>query len=318
LQQAINVAHANGRKIAIAGRSMRASVDIASELGYLKVPPGSMIGTHEVKDLPPADVAILATGSQGEPMAALARMAGHDMKHVSLDSGDTVIISASPVPGNEKSVSRTIDQLFKIGVDVVYDKSAGVHVSGHAAREELRLIQAIVKPRFFIPIHGEYRMLKQHADLAASVGTPIENTFVLENGDVLVIKKGKAAPGGTVTAGAMFVDGLGIGDVGDVVLRDRMRLSRDGVFIVVVGISRKTSDIVIGPDVFSRGFVYPKDTGDLIEQAKESVRTILDECVADDIVDEGLLKMHIRDTLSRFLYKATKRRPMIMPIIIEI
>jgi ribonuclease J len=318
IQQAINVAVANGRKVAVAGRSMKASVEIASELGYLIIPPKSIIGIHEVMDYPSNEVAILATGSQGEPMAALARMASHDLKHIELVPGDTVIISASPVPGNEKSVSRTIDQLFRIGVNVIYEKSAGVHVSGHAASEELRLMLNIVKPKYFIPVHGEYRMLKHHGDLAKSVGIPEDNIFVVENGDVVKFKNGKAKIDGSVSAGAMFVDGLGIGDVGDVVLRDRMRLSRDGIFIVVLGIIRKTSEVVSGPDVFSRGFVYPKDNSELIDQAKDAVKDIVNSCMAEDIVDEGLLKMHVRDSLGKFLYKATKRRPMVMPIIFEL
>jgi ribonuclease J len=318
IQQAINVAFANGRRVAIAGRSMKASVDIASELGYLKIPDSCLIGLHEVNDYPPNEIAILATGSQGEPMAALARLASHDMKHIELVPGDTVIISASPVPGNEKSVARTIDQLFRVGVNVIYEKSAGVHVSGHAAQEELRLILNIVNPRYFIPIHGEYRQLKHHADLAASVGIPAENILLAENGDVIKFKKGKGRIDGSVAAGAMFVDGLGIGDIGDVVLRDRLRLSRDGVFIVVVGIAGKRGEIISGPDVVSRGFVYPMDTGDLIDQAKDNVLNTLNDGIADDIVDEGLLKMHVRDSLGRFLYKQTKRRPMVMPIIIEV
>lgn len=317
IQQAINVAHANGRKVAVAGRSMKASVDIASELGYLSVPPGTLIGMHEVMDYSSREIAVLATGSQGEPMAALARLASHDQKHIELVAGDTVVISASPVPGNEKSVSRTIDQLFRIGVNVVYEKAAGVHVSGHAAQEELRLMLNIVKPSYFIPIHGEYRMLKHHADLAASVGMASENILIAENGDVIKFKKGKAKIDGSVPAGAMFVDGLGIGDVGDVVLRDRMRLSRDGVFIVVVGVDRRTCQITTGPDVFSRGFVYPKDNEDMIDAAKNSVREVLEACIADEIVDESLLKTHVREALGKYLFKATKRRPMILPIIIE-
>jgi ribonuclease J len=318
IQQAINVACGNGRHVAIAGRSMRGSVEIASSLGYLKIPEGCLIGLHEVMDYPPEKIAILATGSQGEPMAALARMASHDQKHIELVPGDTVIISASPVPGNEKSVSRTIDQLFRIGVNVIYEKSAGVHVSGHAAQEELRLILNLVNPKYFMPIHGEYRHLKHHADLALSAGLPADNILLAENGDVVKFKKGKGKIDGNVTAGAMFVDGLGMGDIGDVVLRDRLRLSRDGVFIVVVGIKRRSAEIVFGPDVVSRGFVYAKDTGEIIDLAKENVLNALNAAIADEITDEGVLKIHVRDSLSKFLYKQTKRRPMVMPIIIEI
>ncbi len=318
IQQIIDVACLNKRKIAVAGRSMRGSVSIASELGYLSIPDGAMIGIHKVNDYRPDQVVILATGSQGEPMSALARLASHDHKHISLVPGDTVIISASAVPGNEKSVSRTIDQLFRIGTHVHYEERAGVHVSGHAGQEEIRLIINQVKPKYFIPIHGEYRHLKRASELAEDLGIPSDNVFVIENGDVITFKKGKGKIDGSVAAGAMFVDGLGIGDIGDVALRDRVKLARDGVFIVVVAISRQTGEIITGPYVVSRGFVYPKETRDLIEESKSVVANTLSECKSEDIIDEGVLKIHVREALGRYLYKSTKRRPMVMPIIMEV
>ncbi len=318
IQQVLDMAYKNDRKVAIAGRSMRNNVQIATELGYLNIPGNTIIGLHEVNDYPPYEIVIIATGSQGEPMSALARLASHDHKHIKLVPGDTVVLSATPVPGNEKSVARTIDQLFRIGTRVFYEEGSGVHVSGHASREELRLMLSLVKPKYFIPMHGEYRHLKHHTDLASSMGIPKENIFIVENGNVVTFKQGKAQPGRNVSAGAMFVDGLGIGDIGDVVLRDRMRLSRDGVFIVVVGINRQTGQIISGPDIVSRGFVYPKETKDLIEEAKTDVIATLEQCASDSIIDESVLKMHIRDSLSRYLFKSTRRRPMVMPVIMEV
>lgn len=318
IQQVLDKAYKNDRKVAIAGRSMRDSVHIASELGYLKIHENTIIGLHEVNDYPPYEIVILATGSQGEPMSALARLASHDHKHIQLVPGDTVVLSASPVPGNEKSVARTIDQLFRIGTKVFYEERSGVHVSGHASQEELRLMINLIKPKYFIPMHGEYRHLKHHADLASSMGIPDENIFVIENGNVVTFKQGKGQLGRGVSAGAMFVDGLGIGDIGDVVLRDRMRLSKDGVFIVVVAINRQTGKIISGPDIVSRGFVYPIETEDLIEAAKTDVIATLEQCADDNILDESILKMHIRDSLSKYLFKSTRRRPMVMPVIMEV
>lgn len=318
IQQIINVANDNGRKVAIAGRSMRESVSIADELGYLDVPDDIMIELYQVNDYPPDEVCIIATGSQGEPMSVLARVASHDHKNITLEPGDTVIISASPVPGNETSVGRTIDQLYRSGAVVFYGEESGVHVSGHASQEELALMLNLVKPKYFIPMHGEYRHLVHHAGVAKKLGIPDSNIFIIENGDVVIFKRGKGHIDGKVSAGAMFVDGLGIGDVSDVALRDRMRLSRDGVFIIVVGMNKQTGEILSGPDVISRGFVYPNETEDVVEAAKEIVISALDDAIAEDIRDEGLLKMHIRDSLGRYLYKTTKRRPMVMPIILEV
>lgn len=318
IQQIINVAYENRRKVAISGRSIRDSVSIASELGYLHIPPQTMIGLHEISEYPPNKIVILATGSQGEPMSTLARLASHDHKHITLIPGDTVILSATPVPGNEKSVSRTIDQLFKIGARVYYEEESGVHVSGHAAQEELTLMLNLVHPKYFIPIHGEYRQLMHHAGLAENIGIPADNILIAENGDVLKFSNGKGEKHGKVSAGAMFVDGLGVGDIGDVVLRDRRRLSKDGVFIVVAAINRQNSEILAGPDVISRGFIYPQEIEGLIEESKVRVREALDLCAEEGIVDDALLKSHIRDSLRRYLYEKTRRRPMVMTVLIEL
>lgn len=318
IQQVINAAAANGRRVAVSGRSMRESVRVASELGYLKIPPHVMIGLGETNKYQPEEVVILATGSQGEPMSALTRLAAHDHKHITLMPGDSVILSAAPVPGNEKSVSRTIDLLYKAGAKVYYKPEAPVHVSGHASQEELKIILNVVRPKYFVPVHGEYRHLAHHALLAESVGVPPRNILIAENGAVLKFTAKKGVIDGTVSAGAMFVDGLGIGDLSDVVLRDRSRLATDGVFIVVAAINRQTCEILDGPDVISRGFVYPQEVETLVEEAKEQVRVALEICQEEGIVDEYILKTHIRDTLGRFLYAKTRRRPMVMPVLVEV
>lgn len=318
IQQILNAAFENGRKVAVSGRSIRESMRIASDLGYLHIPDNLLIGLHQTNSYPLNKITILATGSQGEPMSALTRLASHDHKHITLVPGDSVIISATPVPGNEKSVSRTIDQLFKVGAKVYYEEESGVHVSGHASQEELRMMLNVVQPKYFIPIHGEYRHLKHHADLAESIGIPPENIFIPENGTILRFTAKKGQVGGTVSAGAMFVDGLGVGDIGDVVLRDRLHLSQDGVFIVVVAINKQNCQVLAGPDVISRGFVYPQDVEGLIDEAKEQVKKALEICAEEGIVDESILKIHIRDSLSRYLYGKTKRRPMVMPVIVEV
>ncbi len=318
IQQVIDVSARLGRKIAITGRSMCSNVSIGEELGYLKIPDGLVIDIEEIGQYLPHEIVILCTGSQGEPLSALARMASHDHKFVRIDDGDSVVISARPVPGNEKSVSRTIDQLFKKGARVYYQSISGVHVSGHAAREELKLMINLVSPRYFIPIHGEYRHMKHHADIAAEVGIPKENIFILENGETLEFEHNKANRGKKVQAGAVLVDGLGVGDIGDVVLRDRQVLSTDGVLIVVVGINMQNGEVVSGPEIISRGFVYVKESGELIEEARNKVRDVLKQTAKEQITDWSVLKSDVRSALSRFLYSKTKRRPMIMPIIIEV
>ncbi|NLW23870.1 MAG: ribonuclease J [Clostridia bacterium] len=318
IQQAIDSAYKYNRKVAIAGRSMINVVNIASELGYLTVPEDTIIELDEVNDYPRNKVVILTTGSQGEPMSALSRMAMSDHRRVEIEAGDTVIISANPIPGNEKLVSRTIDQLFKLGAEVIYESVSGIHVSGHASQEELKLMLNLVKPKFFIPVHGEYRMLIKHAQLAKEVGIPASNIFVAENGNILEFTSDKGAIVGKVTSGRVLVDGLGIGDVGNIVLRDRKQLSQDGILIVVVTIDKEQKQVIAGPDIVSRGFVYVREAEELMEEAKEKVRVTLEKCTERNITEWAAIKSNVRDVLGKFLYERTKRRPMILPIIMEV
>ena len=272
----------------------------------------------QLNKYPNEQVTIITTGSQGEPMSALARMASSEHKKVNIIEGDTVILSATPIPGNEKLVSKVINQLFKKGAEVVYGKLADVHVSGHACQEELKLMQALVKPKFFIPVHGEYRHLKQHAELAVDVGLSEKNFMIAENGDVIEITRDSIKKNGSVTSGQIFVDGLGVGDVGNIVLRDRKHLSQDGILTVVVTISKETASVVAGPDIISRGFVYVRESEDLMDEAKEIVKDVLRDCEKKGICDWATMKSNIRDGLRSFLYEKTKRKPMILPIIMEI
>ncbi len=318
IQQVIDVSCRFKRRIVISGRSMQSNVSIAADLGYLKIPDKMLLDISELSNYSPEEVVILCTGSQGEPLSALARMASHDHKFVQIEKGDTVVISARPVPGNEKSVSQTIDQLFKKGARVYYQSISGVHVSGHAAREELKLMINLISPKYFIPVHGEYRHLKHHADIAAEVGIPRDRIFILENGDVIEFERKEARVNGKVGAGVVLVDGLGVGDIGDIVLRDRQLLSTDGVLVVVVGINVQNGELVSGPEIISRGFVYMKEAGELIEEAREQVQAVLERTAKEHITDWSVLKSDVRGALSRFLYAKTKRRPMIMPIIIEV
>ena len=318
IQQAIDSAYKYNRKVAIAGRSMINVVNIASELGYLTVPEDTIIELDEVNDYPRNKVVILTTGSQGEPMSALSRMAMSDHRRVEIEAGDTVIISANPIPGNEKLVSRTIDQLFKLGAEVIYESVSGIHVSGHASQEELKLMLNLVKPKFFIPVHGEYRMLIKHVQLAKEVGIPASNIFVAENGNILEFTSDKGAIVGKVTSGRVLVDGLGIGDVGNIVLRDRKQLSQDGILIVVVTIDKEQKQVIAGPDIVSRGFVYVREAEELMEEAKEKVRVTLEKCTERNITEWAAIKSNVRDVLGKFLYERTKRRPMILPIIMEV
>ncbi|NLT94525.1 MAG: ribonuclease J [Clostridia bacterium] len=318
IQQAIDSSYKFGRKVAIAGRSMLNVVNIASELGYLTLPSDTLIELDEINNFPRNKVAIITTGSQGEPMSALTRIAMSDHRRVEIEPGDTVIISANPVPGNEKMVSRTIDQLFKLGADVIYESVSGIHVSGHASREELKLMLNLVKPKFFVPVHGEYRMLIKHSQLAQEVGIPKSNIFVCENGNILEFTREKGSLAGKVPSGRILVDGLGIGDVGNIVLRDRKQLSQDGIVIVVVTLNKDLRQIIAGPDIVSRGFVYVREADELMDEAKEKVKQILEKCAEKNITEWAAIKSNIRDTLSKFLYEKTRRRPMILPIIMEI
>ena len=318
IQQAIDSACRYKRKVAILGRSMVNVVGIALELGYLNVPEGVIIDVDEINNYLPSGIVILTTGSQGEPMSALTRMAMSDHRKVEILPGDTVIISATPIPGNEKLISRTIDYLFRQGAEVVYEAASGIHVSGHASQEELKLMHNLIKPRFFIPVHGEYRHLKKHAKLAQELGMPKENIFVSENGNILEFNSEKGCIAGKVTAGKVFVDGLGVGDVGNIVLRDRRQLSQDGILIVVITLDKERNLVIAGPDIVSRGFVYVRESEQLIEESKEKVKQALDKCELNNITEWALMKSTIRDNLGKYLYEKTGRRPMILPIITEV
>ncbi|MGC7870563.1 ribonuclease J [Desulfosporosinus sp. FKB] len=318
LQQAITSAVKTNRKVAVVGRSMLNIVGISAELGYLDIPDGTLVDIDEIIGLPGNQACILTTGSQGEPMSALTRMANHDHRHVAIQPGDTVIISASPIPGNEKSVARTVDQLFKLGANVIYESAEGMHVSGHASQEEQKLMLNMVRPKYFMPVHGEYRMLIKHAQLAEQLGVPREDIFVSENGGIVEFTRHGAAIGGKVTAGKVLIDGLGIGDVGNIVLRDRKQLSQDGILIVVMTISRSTGAIVAGPDVVTRGFVYVRESESMLDEAKLKVKQTMARCRENHITEWAVLKSQIRDALSKQFYEKTRRRPMILPIIQEV
>jgi len=318
LQQAITTAYKYGRKVAVVGRSMVNVVNIACQLGYLNIPPGVMVDIDEANRLPRNQVVLLTTGSQGEPMSALTKMALTEHKQVEIVPGDIIIISASPIPGNEKLVARIIDHLFKRGANVIYDPVSGIHVSGHSSQEELKLMLNLVRPRFFVPIHGEYRMLIKHAALAKELGIPPANIFVAENGQILEVTRNAARFTGRVTAGRVLVDGLGVGDVGNIVLRDRKQLAQDGILIAVIAIHQESGQVVAGPDIVSRGFVYVREAEELMEEARARVREALDFCAERGISEWASIKAQVRDTLGKFLYERTRRRPMILPIIMEV
>lgn len=318
IQQIMDAAQRFGRKVCVIGRSMVKNVDIASRLGYLRVPEGIVIDVDDLEDLPPERVVVITTGSQGEPMAALTRMAMNEHRRVAIERGDTVIISATPIPGNEKSVGKTINHLFKLGARVIYHALSGVHVSGHASQEELKLMLNLTRPKFFIPIHGEYRMLATHADLARMVGIPDDNIILPEIGDRIELTSKSIRKGVPVESGRVMVDGLGVGDVGNIVLRDRQQLSQDGILIVVVGLDKKTGSIVAGPDIISRGFVYMRESEGLIDEARSVVKETLSPLAMRGITEWGPIKGEVRDALQRHLYEKTKRRPVILPIIMEV
>jgi len=318
IQQIINASCKFNRKVAVVGRSMLNVVNVATELGYLSMPEGTIIDIDLIGKYPPDRVTIITTGSQGEPMAGLSRMAASEHKKVEIGPGDLIIISASPIPGNEKPVIKIINDLFKKGADVIYETLADVHVSGHACQEELKLIHNLVRPKFFMPVHGEYRHLKQHANLAANIGMPSENIFLLENGTVLELDQNSARISGTVSSGRVLVDGLGIGDVGSIVLRDRKLLSQDGLIVVVITTEKESGQIIAGPDIISRGFVYVRESEDLIEDAREVIKKTLAKCEGKNKKDWAAKKSLIKDDLRNYLFEKTMRKPMILPIIMEI
>lgn len=318
IQQVINASVLFGRKVAISGRSMINVINVASEIGYLNIPDNITIDIDRIDKYPADKITIITTGSQGEAMSALTRMAYSDHRKVEIVPGDTVVISATPIPGNEKLVSRVVNQLFKKGANVIYEALADVHVSGHAYQEELKLMQALLKPKYFIPVHGEYRHLVQHAQLAEKMGVLKENIFVVDNGSVIEFTKDSGKLAGTVMAGKVLVDGLGVGDVGNIVLRDRKHLSQDGLIVVVVTISKESGLVIAGPDIISRGFVYVRESEDLMEEAKTVIKEALSKCEDKKITEWGTIKTYIKDSLKEFMYEKTKRNPMILPIIMEI
>lgn len=318
LQQAVTSSVKYNRRVAVVGRSMINVVGIAEELGYLDIPEGTLIEVDKIMDLPGDRVCILTTGSQGEPMSALSRMATGEHRQIAINEGDTVIVSASPIPGNEKAIARNIDHLLRLGAKVIYESVSGMHVSGHASEEELKLMLSMVKPKYFIPVHGEYRMLVKHAQLAQLVGVERDNIFIAENGSVIEFTRHGAKVAENVQAGRVLIDGLGVGDVGNIVLRDRKQLSQDGILIAVVTISRTNGAIMAGPDIVTRGFVYVRDSEEMIHEVKGMVRETLMRCQEEGIHQWATLKNRIKDMVGKHLYQKTGRRPMIIPIIQEI
>ena len=317
VQQVINSSITYGRKVAFSGRSMEKISQIAMDLGYLKVPKNTIIKLDDIHKYPDNKVTIITTGSQGEPMSALARIASGNHKKIALKERDYIIISASPIPGNTKLITKLIDVLISKGAEVIYDAMEEVHVSGHACREELKLIHSLIKPKYFVPVHGEYRHLKEHAELAKSLGMDEKNIFLLDNGDVLELTGKKAVKSKSVHTGTVYVDGSGVGDVGNIVLRDRKVLSQDGILTTVLAIDKEAKEIISGPDIISRGFVYVKDSNDLLNEATALIKNEVEHCLANDIVDWYSIKSKIKSSLGQFLYTKTKRKPMIIPVIVE-
>ena len=314
IQQIINNAEAWGRKVAVSGRSMLNVLTTAIELNYIKVPQGMLVDIEDVNKYPPEKMVIITTGSQGESMAALSRMAANIHKKIVIKPNDTIIFSSNPIPGNEKAVSKVINELSMKGAKVIFQD---VHVSGHACQEEIKLIYSLVKPKYAIPVHGEYRHLTAQKNVVEELGIPKENIFVLASGNILELDSQSAQVTGTVHTGAILVDGLGVGDVGNIVLRDRQHLAEDGIMIVVVTLERHSNVILAGPDIVSRGFVYVRESEDLMDGAREVVENALDSCLERNITDWGKIKTVVKDALSEFLWKRTKRSPMILPIIME-
>ena len=308
IQQVIDTAVRYKRHVAVLGRSMVNVVNISLELGYITAPEGTIVDIDEIHNYRMEQMVIITTGSQGEPMSALTRMSMSDHRKVGIVPGDTVIISATPIPGNEKLVSKTIDNLMKLGANVIYGRNQGIHVSGHASREELKLMHNLVRPKFFIPVHGEYHHLVQHARLARELGMPKENIFISENGQILEFTRDKGQVAGKVTAGMVMVDGLGVGDVGNIVLRDRRQLSQDGILIVVVTMNKQTHRVVAGPDIVSRGFVYVRESEALMDEATARVQQALDRCEDEKVKEWAAIKSNVRDALGRYLFEKTRRR----------
>ena len=318
VQQIIDVAQSLGRKVALAGRSLENVVAIGTELGYLHVPDGLLVSIDMVNRYPADQMVIITTGSQGEPMSALTRMAFSDHRKVSICPNDCVIISANPIPGNEKTVSKVVNELMKLGAEVVYEKMYDVHVSGHACQEEQKLMLGIIKPKYFIPVHGEQKHLRKHAGLALSMGMDPKNILIADNGVEVSLSEKEFRVSGNVPSGRVFVDGYGVGDVGSIVLRDRKHLAQDGLIIVVATIDSKTGELLSGPDVVSRGFVYVRESEELIEDACKVAQRILEDCAAHNVHDWSSIKLKLRDEVSHLMYERTKRSPMILPILMDV
>lgn len=318
VQQIIDVAEKLGRKVALSGRSLDNVVSIASELGYLRVPEGILIGIDSINRFPAEKLVLITTGSQGEPMSALYRMAFSEHRKVAICPNDYVIISATPIPGNEKMVGKVVDELLKQGAEVVYEKMYDVHVSGHACQEEIKLLMSLVKPKYFIPVHGEQKHLRKNAGLAKSMGIAPQNILIADNGKEIEVSEDKLRLSGDVPAGKVFVDGSGVGDVGSVVLRDRKRLSEDGLIIIVATIEKETGEVLSGPDVVSRGFVYVRESEQLINNARKLCESVISDCAVEGVKDWAPIKTRIRDEVSHLMYSQTRRSPMILPIIMEV
>ncbi len=318
IQQIINSAVKYGRRVAVSGRSMVNVVAKATELGYLKIPSGTMVELDSINRYPNEQMVLITTGSQGEPLSALARMASEDHRKINVTENDFIIISATPIPGNEKHVTAVINSLLKLGAEVITEGIYEVHVSGHACQEEQKLIMKLTQPKFFLPVHGEYKHLMAHRQSALSVGIPEDHIHIGQNGEVIELTPDSMKVTGTVTAGAVFVDGLGVGDVGSIVLRDRQRLAEDGLIVVVATINSKTGQLAAGPDIVSRGFVYVRESEELMERARKVVRQALLDCLSSKTRDWSSMKLSVRDSLSGFLYRQTQRSPMILPVLMEI
>lgn len=316
VQQILNIARATGRKVALSGRSLEYVVEKAAALGYLKIPDNLIVSIDSVNNYPADKMVIITTGSQGEPMSALHRMAFSEHRRVSIIPNDYVIISATPIPGNEKTVGKVVDELLKLGAEVIYEKMYDVHVSGHACQEELKLMLGITKPKYFIPVHGEQKHLRRHSQLAQSMGIPKSNIVIADNGKQVEITENKISVINEVPAGKVFVDGYGVGDVGSIVIRDRKRLSVDGIIVVAVTVSEGL--IINGPEIISRGFVYVRENEELIETLSTACEKVINDCLYDGITDHNSIKNRIRDEVSRLVYERTKRNPMILPVIMEV
>lgn len=318
VQQIIDTAEKLGRKVALSGRSLENVVTIAAELGYIKIPEGILVGIDQINRYPSDKMVVVTTGSQGEPMSALYRMAFSEHRKVDIGPNDYVIISATPIPGNEKMVGKVVDELLKQGAEVVYERMYEVHVSGHACQEELKIMMSLTKPKYFIPVHGEQKHLRKHASLASSMGIEPSNIIIADNGKTIEVSEKAIKVSGEVTSGMVFVDGTGVGDVGSVVLRDRTKLAEDGIVIIVLSMDGTTGDVVSGPEVITRGFVYVRESEQMLDQTRRLCEDVVADCMYDRITDHGTIKNRLRDAVSKHIYQTTRRSPMVLPIIMEV